>query len=253
MKPVTLVAEHRSYDPERLEHRHDYRQVVFPEQGRLELTVEGRPGYVGGSQLAVVDAGITHTCWATTPARCLIVELRPDREPPAESAEVGVPFRSLDARLATIAQALRGELSRGGLADPLIAESLGLYLSASLASPAGESSSSTSPTPAQRRLATQAREYVDAHFRDDFSIADVATAVCASPAHLQRCFRAGTGTTLVRYVHQARLRRAAGLLRVSGLTITEISLDVGFADPNYFARLFRREFGMPPARFRATD
>jgi AraC-like DNA-binding protein len=252
MNPATLAVEHRSYDPEPLEHRHDYRQVVFPDRGRLELTVDGRIGFVGGAQLAVVEVDTPHTCWATTPTNCLIVNLRADRGCSPKKRNEPAPFRQLDDRLSTVAQAMRIELASGGLDDPLIAESLGLYLSASLATVSSKPVSPSSPTPAQRRLAAQAREYVDAHFQDDFSIADVATAVCASPAHLQRCFQAGTGTSLVRYVHQVRLHRAADLLRASDLSVTKVALDVGFADPNYFARLFRREFGVPPARFRVA-
>jgi AraC-like DNA-binding protein len=248
MRYPALGVEHRLYDPERLEHWHDYRQVVFPERGRLEMTVEGHAGYVGGAQLAVVEAGIVHACWATTPARCLIVELRTDRNEPGP----GVPFRPLDARLATIAQAMRLELSSGGLDDPLIAEGLGTYLSASLAVPATEPVSGRSPSAAQRRLAAQAREYVDAHARADFSIAEIARAVCASPSHLQRCFRAGIGVSLVDYVHQTRLRHAADLLRATDLSVTEVALAVGFNDPNYFSRLFRREYGVAPARFRSA-
>lgn len=252
MKPATLAVEHRSYDLEPLEHRHDYRQVVFPEQGRLELTVDDRLGFVGGAQLAVVEVGTPHTCWATIPTRCLVVNLHADRTCSPDSPNGPAPFRRLDDRLSTVAQAMRIELARDGLAEPLIAESLGLYLSASLATVSPEPVAQSSPTPAQRRLAAQARDYVDAHLRDDLAIAEIAAAVCASPAHLQRCFRAGTGTSLVRYVHQARLRRAADLLRASELSVTEVALDVGFADPNYFARLFRREFGVSPVRFRAA-
>lgn len=252
MKPAALAVEHRAYDRERLEHRHDYRQVVFPEQGRLELTVEGRPGFVGGSQLAVVEPGVEHTCWATTPTRCLIVEVRLDGNHADEPSPGGAPFRLLDERLSTIARAMRIEHANGGLDDPLIAGSLGTYLTASLAMPAPGSAPGRSPSPAQRRLATRAREYVEANLECDFSIADVAAAVCASPAHLQRCFRAGNGLSLVRYVHQQRLRRAADLLRTADLSVTEVALAVGFADPNYFGRLFRREFGASPARFRAS-
>jgi len=252
METGALAVEHRAHDRERLEHRHDYRQVVFPEQGRLELTVEEQTGYIGNSQFAVVEAGIFHACWAATPTRCLIVELRANREEPDESPGRFLPFWLLNERLATIAQAMRIELASGGLDDPLIAESLGTYLSASLATQPRDSAPDSSPSPAQRRLAMQARDYVDAHLRDDFSIADVAAAVCASPAHLQRCFRAGSGVSLVRYVHQQRLRRATNLLRTSDLSVTEVALAVGFADPNYFARLFRREFGTSPARFRAS-
>ncbi|MEA2593995.1 MAG: hypothetical protein QOF01_464 [Thermomicrobiales bacterium] len=253
METSTLAVERRSYEPERLIHRHDFRQVVFPERGRLELAVEGRVGYVGGSQLAVVDPGIEHTCWATTPTSCLIVELRTDGESSAESPREAAPFRLLDARLAVISWALRVELASDGLADPLIAESLGTYLSASLSAPTTPTARDSFPTPAQRRLAAQAREYVDAHFRDDLTIAEIAAAVCASPAHLQRSFRAGTGVSLIRYVHQLRLRRAADLLRTSNRSVTEVALAVGFADPSYFARLFRREYGVAPASFRVSD
>lgn len=53
-------------------------------------------------------------------------------------------------------------------------------------------------------------------------------------------------------MQRLRLERCRELLgRTPALSITEIALDHGFSDPAYFARLFRRRFGITPSQCRA--
>ena len=56
------------------------------------------------------------------------------------------------------------------------------------------------------------------------------------------------------FVRQERMRRAARLLRShSHLPLKEIVTMTGFDDPNYFAKVFRRYFGVSPTEFRTAD
>jgi AraC-like DNA-binding protein len=242
----------RSYTPETLHHRHPYRQIVLPDLGRLEMNVDGRTGAVSVSQIAVVEAGQEHLCWAPTPTRCLVIDLPPRTSADDDTGQSNVPFREVDARLSTIAQIINVELATGGAADPLIAEGLGAYLNAALDANQVSASAGAKLITSQTRIAKAARDYVETQLTEEISIAEISVAVGASVSHLQRCFRACFGVSIIRYIHQMRLRRAATLLQTTDLTVIEIAFAVGFADASYLARLFRREYGIAPARFRRS-
>lgn len=66
------------------------------------------------------------------------------------------------------------------------------------------------------------------------------------------CRSSGTtfGTTPHRYLLQQRIEAAKQLLRRTGGSISEIGLDLGFADQCHFTRTFRRLTGTTPQRFK---
>lgn len=64
--------------------------------------------------------------------------------------------------------------------------------------------------------------------------------------HLNRLVKKATGLTLGQYRAQARLTKAKELL-AQGLQVASVAAAVGLADPNYFARWFRRQTGQRPS------
>ena len=60
------------------------------------------------------------------------------------------------------------------------------------------------------------------------------------------------GVTPHQYLLRVRLRHAARLLAEETRPVTEVALDVGFADLSNFVRSFRRAAGVSPSRFRAA-
>lgn len=66
-------------------------------------------------------------------------------------------------------------------------------------------------------------------------------------SYLCRLFSEHLGTTFVEYLTRYRIRRATSLLREEGLSVKETSRRVGFQDPNYFSRIFRRYTGVSPS------
>jgi AraC-like DNA-binding protein len=59
-----------------------------------------------------------------------------------------------------------------------------------------------------------------------------------------------TGSTPHRYVLRARIERASELLRMTSLSIAEISDAVGFAGQSHFCTAFGRETGVTPTQYR---
>lgn len=71
-----------------------------------------------------------------------------------------------------------------------------------------------------------------------------------SRSNLMRIFKKATGQSPVDYIIRLRIQKAMGLLRNTDLCITELALELGFNDSNYFTRQFRRIMGVSPRVFR---
>lgn len=76
--------------------------------------------------------------------------------------------------------------------------------------------------------------------------------VCLSPSQLYRRIKAATAQTPIRFIRNARLKRAKELLSSTNFNISEIAYQVGFSDANYFSRTFHSEMGLSPSDFRKS-
>ena len=78
-------------------------------------------------------------------------------------------------------------------------------------------------------------------------------AECARHRHEFHELGQATGRTPLDYVIRTRIARAALRLCRERIPVTEIALDCGFSDPNYFARQFRRVTGQSPRAHRRAS
>ena len=63
-------------------------------------------------------------------------------------------------------------------------------------------------------------------------------------------FKQYTNTTPAQYIQNLRLSNAKSLLETTNYNVTEISNLVGYENPLYFSRFFRKQFGASPSQFR---
>ncbi|QBB70812.1 AraC family transcriptional regulator [Pseudolysobacter antarcticus] len=101
-----------------------------------------------------------------------------------------------------------------------------------------------------RRRAVQAALWIDAHAHQAIDLAIVASEVGLTAFHFLRLFATVLGVTPHQYLLRCRLRNAASLLASDTCAITDIALDVGFADLSNFVRSFHRAAGVSPRNFR---
>lgn len=94
--------------------------------------------------------------------------------------------------------------------------------------------------------------HIQRHLDRSPSLAELAEVAAFSPFHFARIFRAMTGETVGEHMRRIKLERAAGQLRHTRRTVTDIALDAGFDTPEAFTRSFKSQFGSPPSRFRRT-
>ena len=109
-----------------------------------------------------------------------------------------------------------------------------------------------SPTEIQTtdRQVLAAAHYINEHFRQQISSADIAAAAGFSPNYLSRKFREAAGIGLHEYLVLVRLRSAALELVSTDMSVTEIATHCGFSDGNYFKDAFKRKYGVSPRDYR---
>jgi AraC-like DNA-binding protein len=101
-----------------------------------------------------------------------------------------------------------------------------------------------------RRRAVDAALWLDERAREPVDLEGAARAAGVSPFHFLRLFSRVLGVTPHQYLVRSRLRRAARLLSDGDRSVTDVALDVGFADLSNFVRTFHRAAGVSPRRFR---
>ena len=104
---------------------------------------------------------------------------------------------------------------------------------------------------AEPPLVQRAREYINKHKNEEFSLADVAKAAGASVFHFCKVFHKSTGLKFTDYVARVRLEDARNRLLNPNLRVSEIAYDVGFQSLTQFNRTFKRVFGQSPTEFRS--
>jgi AraC-like DNA-binding protein len=102
----------------------------------------------------------------------------------------------------------------------------------------------------------RAKDLIDREYARELDVPALARAAHASTAHFSRSFKRAFGETPHRYLLRRRIERAKELLRGTELSVTEVSLEVGFRSLGSFSTGFRELVGEPPSeyarRWRAT-
>lgn len=93
-------------------------------------------------------------------------------------------------------------------------------------------------------------EYMKEHFAEKISLEDIATNMYLSPIYISKIFKEQTGDSPINYLISIRLKKAASLLKNSNLSINEISSLVGYDNPYYFSKLFKKNYKISPKEYR---
>ena len=96
----------------------------------------------------------------------------------------------------------------------------------------------------------RAVQYMDVHFAEELSAAQVAKAMFISESYLSKLFRWNLNTSFGEYLSYLRIRKAMHLLKSTDLKIYEVSEQVGFSDHRYFATMFRKYVGISPSQYK---
>ncbi|WP_127534684.1 helix-turn-helix domain-containing protein [Paenibacillus kobensis] len=226
---VTLPARHLLYmdldvrGPQR--HSHDMRR---DEKDLVEWIRLGQWEELRASMNALVDAGERRGASLVQCGQSLLehlwivyrtaIELGADAERPMFSFQAGQYYQ------------LRAEASC--VLDSLIA---------SLAAHRGK---------LEPDMIGQIKQYIIEHVKEEISLETIAQRVQLSPYYISKIFKEQLGINYIDFLTECRIDKAKSLMLDPQLSMKEITFEVGYNDPNYFSKVFKKVCGCSPSEYR---
>jgi AraC-like DNA-binding protein len=99
-------------------------------------------------------------------------------------------------------------------------------------------------------LVKRAVAYLHQNYHKPLSRWEIANAIGVSENYLTHIFGRELGLSPWQYLNRYRIRQARELLRRTNDSVTAVALQVGFNDPAYFSRVFRKQVGVSPSTYR---
>ncbi|WP_252244401.1 MULTISPECIES: AraC family transcriptional regulator [unclassified Clostridium] len=93
-------------------------------------------------------------------------------------------------------------------------------------------------------------EYIQENYNKEIDINRLSAICHYNQSHFMRFFKKHTGKTCIQFIKNYRLEKAASLISNTDLSITEISLEVGFTNISYFIRSFKEKYNTTPKGFK---
>lgn len=95
--------------------------------------------------------------------------------------------------------------------------------------------------------------YIENHYTDDLRVDMLAELSNYSKRHFIRIFNETYHATPLDYVILLRIRHACSLLKETSISMSDIAIQSGFSDSNYFSRIFKNRMGCTPTQYRIND
>lgn len=227
-------------------HHHDYYQIVLPRRGVLDLDVMGRGGLVDATQGAFIPVGARHAFQATGDNRFVVLDVDVDTMGSSKAADrlsrqVYVP---LSPRLRHLLAFLADVPHGGDLAEGLVES----WTSLVLATIVDDDEAGRAP---DGRL-QKALRFIERHYADRLTVADMAAAAGLSESRLYALFRAKLQTSPVTYLAEYRLDQALHLLTETTLPIAEVAVRTGHYDQSALTRRLKASRFLTPASVRRS-
>jgi len=96
------------------------------------------------------------------------------------------------------------------------------------------------------------KQYIVSHSQEDISLETISREVSLSPFYISKVFKEQLGINYIDFLTECRIQKAKSLMGNPGLSLKEISYEVGYNDPNYFSKVFKRSCGVAPTDYRKT-
>lgn len=236
----------------RTSERRGERALVFHLQrhGQMKLAQKGRESFAVAGDILIAEEEAPYAIDISAANDCLIARVPvsrlssaiADREWHGHKLVGRDPNAGLLGRVLSTIWADRNQL--GGLDDDLDQVLIDM---AGLACVKGrESADQSSRDPVQFALT---------HLHNpELTTRVIAQATGLSPRAVQKAFIRHVERSPTSFIADQRLHHAAQALHMDpDRTVTQIALDTGFSDPAFFARCFRRRFGVAPSQWRKRD
>ncbi len=227
--------------------------LIFPLRGRARMFFDGVP-YVmesgkifhSGPNISVDKEVVGSLDW-----NYMVVHYRVDNSAKSEFPQAFSHYQldtGCSPRINDLLQRLHDVCITPGNLSALQAQSLFLSILDESLTCAGSRHSEPG-----REVVEQAVEYIKHQYMEPLTVAKLARKYGLNSKQLAYLFQKHTGMAPLEYLIEHRVRRARELLYTTACSITDISARVGYTDPYYFSKLFKKRTGFCPSTLRPAS
>lgn len=101
------------------------------------------------------------------------------------------------------------------------------------------------------KVISRIKEIIHKKYRENISVAAISEEVYLTPNYISLIFKQETGETITEYITKVRIEAAKELLETTDFKVLEVAEMVGYDNPHYFSKVFKKYTGVLPVKFRA--
>ena len=244
-----------------LKSHQDMAEFLFIEKGHCRMLLQDKSIPLRADDLVLINSGMLHDFKVHTSFTAFtmhISSLHLCGLPPGQLTQTAVPvvlhvglegshsfLRTLLKELQLLAALNVESDARDEIAAVLIQALIIASLEFARKKETGEENTSFN-------MGIRIKEYIDAHYLENIKLHDIAEALHINLYYLSHTFKDVTGSSPMQYIIRRRIDEAQTLLLTTNMTITDIAMQCGYNNSNYFQSVFSNIVGMPPGKYRKT-
>lgn len=245
-------------------HQHDFIEISNILEGVVDYRIENQYVHLQAGQILVFNPGVHHQEIQLEDTKCLQLHIgfrgialpgvQPDHLPFADSVvDLGDQH---DAYIACARRIVEESEQRNAFGHRLLIQAQVVALlcrlmralpdnAVSVDAPVQQDAMDNSA--ARLALVSTTVYYLESHYDEEVALTDLADYLNVSAAHLSRTFKAVRGETITSFLTRLRMHKADQILRNTDMPVNRVAHAVGYQDPFYFSKLFKRYFGAAPS------
>ncbi len=104
--------------------------------------------------------------------------------------------------------------------------------------------------PGYSKITRDVIDYIQLHLDEELSLNYLAAYFHKNASALSNTFSKDTGLSLTKFIHQTRIQEAIRLFNTTDLSVSDVAVSVGYLDFSYFSKLFAKEIGCSPRKYK---
>lgn len=253
---VHMNIRYDGVSPQNSDHYHKSFEVYYLKKGSCWYFIDKKSYHLSEGDIALIPIGVIHKTNYDTHTSSRIVINCDDRCIPASCRELiqNIPYFAKSSTTASFVEKLFDRMQyEHQNPDAFSNDAIRVLLAELFLLIARESGKPREEKP-ESPIVEKAVSYVHSHYMHTVSLQAVAEHCFVSRSHLSRIFKKETGFGFNEYLNLYRLRKANALLAEDAkIQISQLAIQCGFSDSNYFSKQYKKMYGVSPIKTRKRD
>lgn len=238
-------------------HAHNYTELFYIIGGDGQFLIDDEKFPVRAHQMVIVNPNIMHTelSYEARPLEYIVLGI--------EGLEVSIPgtnegryciytFPAANKVLNCMQGILR-EMQDRELEHPMVCQAYMDILVVQLMRNTGTSMTQVADSSPTNRQCAMVRRYIDNHYKEQLTLDLLAAAANVNKYYLAHAYKQVYGISPINHMIARRVQEAKRLLIETDLSLSQISVILGFSSPSYFSQRFRKSEGISPVDYRKSN